>query len=152
MPIVLSIRLSRASIDSKRLFIIVRSIIQAVWYVMTFFDCTAQLVGQLNGNGQKGMLQIDAPPAENFWLRQWLEALYTVTWLDAARMHASVRTWTCEWPVVIVVTTQTLAGHWRWSPTDSSQKCHARCRLAELMRRKVNQRHTMKSRNLAATT
>jgi len=30
---------------------------------MTFFDCTADLVGQLNGNGQKGMLQIDAPPA-----------------------------------------------------------------------------------------
>jgi len=33
------------------------------------FDCTADLVGQLNGNGQKGMLQIDAPPVENFWLR-----------------------------------------------------------------------------------
>ena len=28
---------------------------------MTFFDCTADLVGQLNGNGQKGILQIDAP-------------------------------------------------------------------------------------------
>jgi len=28
---------------------------------MTFFDCTADLVGQLNGNGQKGMLQINAP-------------------------------------------------------------------------------------------
>ena len=27
---------------------------------MTFFDCTADLAGQLNGNGQKGMLQIDA--------------------------------------------------------------------------------------------
>ena len=25
------------------------------------FDCTADLVGQLNWNGQKGMLQIDAP-------------------------------------------------------------------------------------------
>ena len=36
---------------------------------MTFSDCTADLVGQLNGNGQKGMLQIDAPPVENFWLR-----------------------------------------------------------------------------------
>ena len=36
---------------------------------MTFFDCTADLVGQLNGNGQKGMLQIDAPPVGNFWLR-----------------------------------------------------------------------------------
>jgi len=36
---------------------------------MTFFDCTADLVGQLNGNDQKGMLQIDAPPVENFWLR-----------------------------------------------------------------------------------
>ena len=29
---------------------------------MTFFDWTADLVGQLNGNGQKGMLQTDAPP------------------------------------------------------------------------------------------
>jgi len=36
---------------------------------MTFFDCTADLVGQLTGNGQKGMLQIDAPPVVNFWLR-----------------------------------------------------------------------------------
>jgi len=37
---------------------------------MTSFRCTADLVGQLNGNGQKGMLQIDAPPpVENFWLR-----------------------------------------------------------------------------------
>ena len=34
-----------------------------------FFDCTADLVGQLNGNSQKGMLQIDAPSVENnFWL------------------------------------------------------------------------------------
>jgi len=36
---------------------------------MTFFDCTADLVGQLNGNGQsgqKGMLQIEAPPVEKF--------------------------------------------------------------------------------------
>jgi len=36
---------------------------------MTLFDCTTDLVGQLNGNGQKGMLQTDAPPVENFWLR-----------------------------------------------------------------------------------
>ena len=36
---------------------------------MTFFDSTADLVGQLNGNGQKGMPQIDAPPVENFWVR-----------------------------------------------------------------------------------
>ena len=28
-------------------------------------------MGQLNGNGQKGMLQIDAPPVENFRLRHW---------------------------------------------------------------------------------
>jgi len=42
---------------------------------MTFFDCTADLVGQLNRNGQKGMLQIDAPPVENFWLRHCLEYL-----------------------------------------------------------------------------
>ena len=40
---------------------------------MTLFDCTADLVGQLNGNGQKGMLQIDAPTVENFWLRQCLQ-------------------------------------------------------------------------------
>ena len=38
---------------------------------MTFFDCTADLVVQLNENGQKGMLQIDAPPVKNFWLRHW---------------------------------------------------------------------------------
>jgi len=31
---------------------------------MTFFDCTADLVGQLNENGQKGMLQIDAHPSK----------------------------------------------------------------------------------------
>ena len=36
---------------------------------MAFFDCTADLVGQLNGNGQKGMLQIDALSVENFSLR-----------------------------------------------------------------------------------
>ena len=42
---------------------------------MAFFDCTADLVGQLNGNGQKGMVQIDAPPVENFWLRHWPEML-----------------------------------------------------------------------------
>jgi len=29
------------------------------------------LVRQLNGNGQKGMLQIDAPPVEKFWLCHW---------------------------------------------------------------------------------
>jgi len=28
------------------------------------FDCTVDLVGKLNGNGQKGMLQIDAPFVE----------------------------------------------------------------------------------------
>ena len=39
---------------------------------MTLFDCTADLVGQLNGNGQKGMLQIDAPHVENSWLRHWI--------------------------------------------------------------------------------
>ena len=33
---------------------------------MTFFDCTADLVGQVHGNGQKGMLQIDAPPCRKF--------------------------------------------------------------------------------------
>ena len=39
---------------------------------MTSFDCTADLVGQLNWNGQNGMLQIDAHPVENFWLRHCL--------------------------------------------------------------------------------
>jgi len=38
-------------------------------------DCTADLVGQLNGNGQKGILQIDVPPVENFWLRHSLGPL-----------------------------------------------------------------------------
>jgi len=42
---------------------------------MTFFDCTADLVEQLNGNGQKGMLQIEALPVGNFWLRHWYSAL-----------------------------------------------------------------------------
>jgi len=28
---------------------------------MTFFDCTVDLVGQLNADGQKRMLQIDEP-------------------------------------------------------------------------------------------
>jgi len=32
---------------------------------MTFLDCTADLVGQLNGNGQKRMLQIDTPPVDS---------------------------------------------------------------------------------------
>jgi len=31
-----------------------------------FYPCTADLVGQLNGNGHKGMLQIDAPPVGKF--------------------------------------------------------------------------------------
>jgi len=44
---------------------------------MTFFDCTADLVGQLNGNGQKGMLQTGAPPVENFWLRHWFACIVT---------------------------------------------------------------------------
>ena len=45
------------------------------------FDCTADLVGQLNGNGQKGMLQTDAPPVENFWLRHcnWLLTETTIS-------------------------------------------------------------------------
>jgi len=50
-------------------------------YHGVFFDCTADLVGQLNGNGQKGMLQIDAPSVENFWLR-----------------HARARVCVCVWP------------------------------------------------------
>jgi len=44
---------------------------------MTFFDCTADLVGQMNGNGQKGLLQIDAPPVENFWLRHCLTMTFS---------------------------------------------------------------------------
>jgi len=40
---------------------------------MTFFDCTVDLVGQLNADGQKRMLQIDEPPFENFWLRHCLQ-------------------------------------------------------------------------------
>ena len=37
---------------------------------MTFTDCTADLVGQLNENAQKGMLQI----VENIWLRHSWQA------------------------------------------------------------------------------
>ena len=36
---------------------------------MTFVDRTADSVGQLNGNGQKGMLQIDALTPVAGWLR-----------------------------------------------------------------------------------
>ena len=39
-----------------------------------FWLYRADLVGQLNRNGQKGMLQIDAVPVENVWLRHWLTA------------------------------------------------------------------------------
>jgi len=35
---------------------------------MTLSDCTADLVGQLNGNGQKGMLQIDGGVAISYVL------------------------------------------------------------------------------------
>ena len=42
---------------------------------MTFIDCTSDLVGQLNGNGRKGMLQIDAPSVENFWLHHWKQVI-----------------------------------------------------------------------------
>jgi len=47
--------------------------------IVTFFDCTADLVGQLNVNGQKGMLQIDAPPVENFWLRHCSKCNINIT-------------------------------------------------------------------------
>jgi len=68
-------------------------LIHAVRYVTTFFDCTADLVGQLNGNGQKGMLQTDAPPVENFWLRHcnWL-----LTWTTiSSRTFSTVLTKFC---------------------------------------------------------
>ena len=39
------------------------------------FHCTDDLVGQLNGNRQKGMLQIDAPPVEIFCLRHWAKSM-----------------------------------------------------------------------------
>jgi len=45
--------------------ITVRSVIQAVCF-LTFFDCTADLVGQLNGNEQKGMLQVAKRNFQNF--------------------------------------------------------------------------------------
>jgi len=46
---------------------------------MTFFDCTADLVGQLNGDGQKGMPQIDAPPVKNFWPRHCVKTTKNTT-------------------------------------------------------------------------
>jgi len=56
---------------------------------MTFFDCTAELVGQLNGNGQKGlMLQIDAPPVENFWLCHW--SVPTIDRISSVRQPAGL--------------------------------------------------------------
>jgi len=46
------------------------------WYVITFLIVrTIGRVGQLNGNRQKGMLQIDAPPVEIFWLRHWAKSM-----------------------------------------------------------------------------
>jgi len=41
-----------------------------MWF-LSVTDCTADLVGQLNGNGQNGMLQTH-PLSKNFWLRHWL--------------------------------------------------------------------------------
>ena len=61
-------------------------VIQAVWYVMTFFDCTADLVGQLNGNGQNGMLQIDAPTVEIVWLRHW----HRLKWRHRIYGHSTI--------------------------------------------------------------
>jgi len=57
---------------------------------MTFLDCTADLVGQLNGNGQKGMLQIDAPTVENFLLRQCLKPTVFTTRRNASSVFAVV--------------------------------------------------------------
>ena len=42
---------------------------------MTFLDCTADLVGQLNGNGQKGILQI-THPRRKIWLHHWTKLLW----------------------------------------------------------------------------
>ena len=49
---------------------------------MTFFDCMADLVGQLNGNGQKAMLEIDAPLVEN-------SRYATGCWCSAANLPAT---------------------------------------------------------------
>jgi len=48
---------------------------------MTFFDCTADLVLKLNGNGQKGMLQIDT--VENLSLRHCLRYEFLLVNYDA---------------------------------------------------------------------
>ena len=60
---------------------------------MTFFDCTADLAGQLNGNGHNGMLQIDAPPVENFCLHHradWQTILFcSLAILDPRVGHAT---------------------------------------------------------------
>ena len=66
---------------------------------MTFFDCTADFAGQLNGNGQQGMLQIDAPyplaPVENFWLRHCRPLLLNIG-ADFHRAMATHRAPPCE--------------------------------------------------------
>ena len=64
MPIFLSIRLSRATIDSKRI-LHTKCASQLLYCLLT---CCGQW-HTADGNGQKWMLQIDAPAVENFWLR-----------------------------------------------------------------------------------
>ena len=54
---------------------------------MTFSDRTADLVEQLNGNGQKGMLQIDAPLSKisGYATRR----LYILCWREHSRRKLS---------------------------------------------------------------
>ena len=60
---------------------------------MTFFECTADLVGQLTGNGQKGMLQIDAlTPCRKFLATPlYITCLrVTLTWSTGRSRHGRV--------------------------------------------------------------
>jgi len=48
---------------------------------MTFFDCRADLVGQLSRDGWEGMLQVDAHPVENFWLHHCFSRTFKTTYM-----------------------------------------------------------------------
>jgi len=64
---------------------------------MTFFDCTADLVGQLKGHGQKGMLQIDASLSKisgNATDAAWRGVLWRATTLVRRRARVVLRRWT----------------------------------------------------------
>jgi len=92
VPIFLSIRLSRASVDT--MFNHSRGMIchDAFWL-------HGQLVGQLNGNGQKGMLQIDAPQSKISGYAT-VSVLSAACWMWMREQWSQRRKWQWIWPAV----------------------------------------------------